>query len=936
MSSKQVPSPEATGGAGVSFEMRVGAIALTRLLRGDRVVGLDTPPIRVRLQQRVASAVLDDIVIDAADPRGGLQVVECQVKRTMSIAAGDEDFIDVVGRVVGELKTDPVPIDGGRKRFCLATRPTPAIRQLDRVLRSARAHDTPAGFLQVLTTSAAREVRERLSVLRSVVAAALSDGVTDAEVDTATWRVARVLFVWPIDAEAESDDVRGALDRLTDLLRDGDAQMVFSELLAFAQELAQHAGSTDLAMLRTRLETKGIALDDTPSRRAAFERLAANSQSLLDPGAAELGRRLHLPRLSLRRAVRSAIEEHDIVVLKGRAGVGKSIAARLVGNDLASGGAEVIVVDVSGRRGPLALLEQELGGSLADALSGAPIGGQRLLIIDSAEQALTDGGQLLTGLLAAVPVEKGSAPPWRVLLTSRDEAASAVTRIVTDRTGSPPGVVSVEELEDGEVDLIIEAFPRLAPVQRNARARSLLLRRPYLVELLVRAVETQELPNDIAGEEDVLAIVNDRLIRRDQGGLPGRGAPYARADIFLQLGEAVVDNALPVRLDGTDPEARAGLSSDDIIAELRSSWRFAHDVMADYAAATRLLVSDGSARLRSATTPRRLLRAARLRLQREFADAVVAGTFLEVWHVANSDAEELVALDGPRWRDVPWEALLHLGRTREALDELRPELLGDDGAQLLRLIDVAHRLARRTNTREADDLTLLDTTLTGPVVDLLATNASAIPLNATVASGRLVHDHLYAAAHRDSDAELHHQTDLADAVVHWAQDDEWGPRFEYAVGALALNAANLESRHEAFLVAHAKERPDGVAEAVEAPVTSQQLAATRPDLLLRLAGLYYLGRTLPMTGEAEESGKKPGRHAFGFDDEEGIRDHSLEHRSHLGMWPLGNNQSNPALGPFASLLNASAAEGLRLVGEIVDEATAARTELEGRARPRAQ
>ncbi len=65
----QVPSPEATGGSGMTFEARVGAIALGRLLRGDRVPGLNLAPSRVRLQQRVAGAVLDDIVLDARQSR---------------------------------------------------------------------------------------------------------------------------------------------------------------------------------------------------------------------------------------------------------------------------------------------------------------------------------------------------------------------------------------------------------------------------------------------------------------------------------------------------------------------------------------------------------------------------------------------------------------------------------------------------------------------------------------------------------------------------------------------------------------------------------------------------------------------------------------------------------------------------------------------------
>ena len=46
------------------------------------------------------------------------------------------------------------------------------------------------------------------------------------------------------------------------------------------------------------------------------------------------------------------------------------------------------------------------------------------------------------------------------------------------------------------------------------------------------------------------------------------------------------------------------------------------------------------------------------------------------------------------------------------------------------------------------------------------------------------------------------------------------------------------------------------------------------------------------------------------------------------MWPLGNNQSNPGLGPFAALLDAAPEHGLPLIGAVVDAATASRTRLE--------
>ncbi len=105
-----------------------------------------------------------------------------------------------------------------------------------------------------------------------------------------------------------------------------------------------------------------------------------------------------------------------------------------------------------------------------------------------------------------------------MLLTVRDEAASSVAERVADHTGTTPHRVVVGELLDAEMAQVLQAFPALAPLGRNPRASALLLRRPYLIELLIRAVARSGLPPNLVGEEDLVDVVTARLVRRDDGG----------------------------------------------------------------------------------------------------------------------------------------------------------------------------------------------------------------------------------------------------------------------------------------------------------------------------------------------------------------------------------------------------------------------------------
>ncbi|MCW6003770.1 hypothetical protein K1W54_04135 [Micromonospora sp. CPCC 205371] len=926
-----VPSPEATGGAGPSFEIRTFAVALARLLRGDRIPGLDAPPTRVRLQQRVAGAVLDDVVLECADRRGGIQSIEYQVKRRIRPTDGDPEFVEIVRRCLGELRTTPALFEERRRRFGIAATPSAPLRDLHRVTVIARSHDTATGFCDVVWRTAREQVRDKLTALRTIVATVRGDSPSDTDTDEDAWRVARALHIWSVDAEPDGTDVLATLDRLADLLPGGgDPDGVFRELTEIAQEWNPQAGATDLAMLRLELETRGVALDAAPARRAAFDRLVVVSEPLLSGATAQLGHRLHLPRMGIREQMVAAVEEHEVVVLGGRAGVGKSILARLFARDLRDAGAAVAAISLNGQAGRLGRLEADLGLSIADALAGAPIGGQRVLVIDGAEQALTDGGVLLGDLLGAIPVQEGSAPPWTIVLTARDEATPTLSRLVTDRTATQPKIIVIPGLTDAEVAEVVERFPRLAALARNGRSKALLLRRPYLVDLLARSVEQLELPGSIAGEEDLIEIVIERLVRRDEGGLPGRGAPDARADVYLALADAAAANEVPARLDGMDAEARAGLSSDDVITRIGTSWRFAHDVLADYAVATLLLEPDGNTRLAAAPSPRRLLRAVRLRIQRQLADALATTSLQTQWSQAAAGLAALEQADGPRWRDVPWEALLNLGSVRNALDILASHLFADDGAELLRLIDVTERLGRTPRSGDTTGRIPLDVALSGPVVDLLATHANRVPPAATGHAARLAHEHLQAAAEMDlsPDSTLEAADVLPDALVQWAGADEWGDRLGHVINGLAFCGERLAGRHDEFLARHARTRPEEVAGPVESPSASKHLARTRPDLLLRLAGLYYLGIGLRTTGAEDEVGERPEVTGSFIDDREGVRGHDLAQSRHLPAFPLGNDQANPALGPFAALLDASPAHGLRLVGALADAATTARAQLE--------
>ena len=558
----------------------------------------------MRLQQRIAGSYLDDVIAVADHPGAVRLQVDIQVKRAVDPVPSDVEWKSVVGECLAALAADP---DGVRNRDHLLAAAARAhaghLEELAELTRWARQHDDLASFTTVITAPSGGPnagVRNRWDHLRTTITNVLTEDrerkktppPTDDEVKEAAFWIAHAMHVWVVEAEADERDHREALDRLGDLTPPDQpeaAGTVFLRLADIAQSRGPRAGGITVAALRAELERKGVFLPADRRHETDLAELDRWTDSFLGATRETMAGALHLPRTDLLGRISAAIGEHEQVLVTGRAGAGKSVLARLAARDLRADRATVVAFSLTERSWrTLADVEGELHARLETALAAAATTGGRLLLIDGAEQMLNDGSALLRSLLRIVP-RSPDAPPWRLVVTARDEAVSAVAAVMSeDGPGSEPYRVSVGDLTDAEVGEVLAAFGQLEPLNRHGRPRRLLLRRPYLVDLLVRGSARSGLPERMLAEEDVVSLVYERLIRRDDGALPGQGEPDARSDIYFAMASVIAAGNASDRLAGTDAQARTGLVSDNILDRAGASFRFSHDVLADYAVATLL------------------------------------------------------------------------------------------------------------------------------------------------------------------------------------------------------------------------------------------------------------------------------------------------------------------------------------------------------------
>jgi hypothetical protein len=146
-----VASPLSTGGAGTIYEYRVAAVVLAKLLRGDRVIGLEAPVTEVRLQQRIAGSYLDDVIAVADHPGVPRLQVDIQVKRAVDPIPSDKEWQSVVGECLAALAADPDGVRNQNHLLAVAARaPAGHLEEVAELTRWARQHDNLASFTTVI------------------------------------------------------------------------------------------------------------------------------------------------------------------------------------------------------------------------------------------------------------------------------------------------------------------------------------------------------------------------------------------------------------------------------------------------------------------------------------------------------------------------------------------------------------------------------------------------------------------------------------------------------------------------------------------------------------------------------------------------------------------------------------------------------------------
>jgi schlafen family protein len=672
MSKKSAPV-KATGGGGYTFADKVAAGFLVQMLRQKFPLEPELGSIaELHFETRDAGHVLDDLQLRL---KSGMDVTGCLVSvksnRQLTKAGFNKEFVqdaweewkggtgskfdsakDILGLIVGVIDESTLHEWQELQKQAASTTPD---RLSARLLNNGQSSATQRAIFESLRKSA--------------------DGEVDA-VETA--RIAARVRVLRFSDATENDYI----NLCAEIVRGGsleDGAKLWDRLVHLASENRATGGYFDLPKLIRTLRP-GFDLQDHPDFRPDWSRVETVSAENVLGVRSILGTAIQLPRADEKARLASEIAAHNVVVVAGESGSGKSaVISQLV----AAGGSFQRTIWFSAEQ--LSKTSQteiaqafNLSHAIPELIKNSSVR-DSVLAIDGFERFEGEARRRAIELARAVKEEGFEG--WKVILICQPQSLASALDALTEAGIPDAHRVDFEKPKLGEI---------LDAVQSIAALRPLLLRtelQPILRNLMVLDWVLRE---DIAqrfsasrpwiGETEVI----DSIWERWAG--PG-SMTLARDSLLRTLGQREGEKLSgAVHIDSfstTELPLLGEFAQQGLVRVNQPSVQFAHDLMGDWARYRILKFAGDDAPEKSKTVAQipRWNRAIRLYAQ----SLAEHGGGLERWkaasvQLAGADAESKLV------SDLFLDGLLFAANSISLLEQVWPDLIADKGQILHRLL----------------------------------------------------------------------------------------------------------------------------------------------------------------------------------------------------------------------------------------------------------
>ncbi len=671
MSRNSAPT-KATGGGGFTFADKVAAGFLAQLLKRTFPIEHDFGSIaEVHFEARDSGQILDDLLLIL---KHGNTTTRCAISvksnRQLTKAGFNDEFVgdaweqwdgapgssfnretDLLGLSVGVIDSPTLEEWRGLQKQDFATTPERMVQRL------ADSHQSSA---------TQRAIFENLGKARN--------GVRPDPLETA--RLASRIRVLPFLEGAEGECVNLCAEIVLDGSVDEGAKL-WSRLLQLAADNRGIGGYFDLPKL-VRTLRPDFELRDYPDFEADWKHIEAVSSENVKGVRSVIGKDVRLARTDEMNAISTEVAGHNIVVIAGESGSGKSaLVSRLV----TAGGPFKRTLWLSAEQMSKASQTElarafGLRHTIPELIHNSSLRGC-VLVVDGFEKFEGDARRRVLEWIGAVK-DEGSVG-WKLIITCQPQSWEAAQDALIQ-----VGITEIRKLDFGKpsAQQIYDAIPSLPEIRALLMRSHLqpILRNLVMLDWVLRAEIAKRLSDSSQawiGETDLINWIWERWI--------GDGAMRIARDSLLRTlglreGEKL-SGAVHVDTIEKDQLPLLGtLAHEGLIRENLPSIQFPHDLMGDWARFRVLVYAQNEAvqKIKAVAQIPRWGRAIRLYAQ----SLAERGDQLAAWksvtaQLAGDDAESQLA------NDIFLDGLLFAANSESLLEQVWPHLIADKGLILL-------------------------------------------------------------------------------------------------------------------------------------------------------------------------------------------------------------------------------------------------------------
>lgn len=674
---KNVATPKQTAGGGFTFEDKVSASFMLKMLSGDNPLTAEDGQVEViRFQKRADGWFLDDLVLELRRPDSSSCRLAASVKSNSQITKSGlpADFRDAVWEQRLHLGTKQFDVNSDYLSLVTSPIELEVKTAWDGLLTKAIASDVTLFAARLDTANYSNKI-ERAIFTSLHCPPTIDASITQVDTTELLQRLRHFQFDF---GSEPSEDENKCIHRCADLLRDGgkpQAILLWNNLKQLAREYATAGGDLTREQLANRLRRQ-FSLNEFPNYVSDWNKISADFKIRIEhvrdrlAGSLQLARdKAELPNI-----------KHSITALVGASGSGKTVLAKQLAYEEASNGHAVwlTAADINASSTSVLLANLGLNYSFLELVEKST-GQSGCIVIDGVERLTQVGLSNLAVLLKRSRLNTDSTA-WSFVFTCVIDSWENTFCALKREYGNGLSVL-VEMVEfrfDSKRAQIVEAFPTISQMLLRKNLSGLFSNLKILDLVLSNASNSTQTTSWV-GETDILEWYWTQHI---QSGLNGT----ARSRFLQKLACTEANNflaAVPViDFDNSECLLSQDLISDQVIWQRDERFGFEHDLLGDWAR-TRFLLSRRDEFLRLAPeysiNPRwhRAIRLFGLRLLEK--ESRIEDWEMLLSQLSPDDQNKVES-------DLILESIVFAGNAEALLKQVWPALLARNGILLNRLL----------------------------------------------------------------------------------------------------------------------------------------------------------------------------------------------------------------------------------------------------------